>query len=56
MRKMYIDVTVKVIIEVDDDMLLNDAMDELVVDVESIDEDVEVVDSSVENYTLTDSK
>lgn len=55
-RKMYIDVTLKVIVTVEEGMSVNDVMDNLLFPVEAVHEDILVEDSNVESFELTDSK
>ena len=55
-RKMYIDVTVKVIVTVDEGMSIDEVIDNLMFPVEALSENILVEDSQVETFKLTDSK
>jgi|APFre7841882654_1041346.scaffolds.fasta_scaffold23667_6 hypothetical protein len=56
MRKMYIDVTVRLIVEVEEGKTVDNTMDALEMTFTPTDETVEVVDATIENFNLTDSK
>ena len=56
MRKMYIDVTVKLIVEVEEGKSVDNTMESLDMTFVPTDETVEVVDAQIENFVVTDSK
>jgi hypothetical protein len=56
MRKLYIDVTVRLIVEVEEGKTVDNTMESLDMTFVSTDETVEVVDATIENFNLTDSK
>lgn len=56
MRKMYINITTKVIVEVEEGVSLNETIDNLELDFNSTDEKIEVIDSQIDDFELTDSK
>lgn len=55
-RKMYIDVTLKLIVEVDEGLSVDNVMDNISINVDSETENVDVLDSQIDLFTLTDSK
>lgn len=55
-RKMYIDVKVKLIVNVDENKSVDNVIDSLEMSFDPNDETVEVIDSTIENFNLTDSK
>lgn len=55
-RKMYIDVTVRLIVNTEENKSVDNVMDSLELSFEEEDETVEVVDSTIENFHLIDSK
>jgi len=55
-RKMYLNVTLRVIVDVEEGMSVDSVMDNLNFNVDSESENVDVVDSEVENFNLIDSK
>lgn len=56
MRKMYIDVTVRLIVNVDENKSVDTVMDSLEMTFEPQDETVEVEDATIENFNVVDSK
>jgi hypothetical protein len=55
-RKMYINVTLKVIVTVEEGISVDSVMDNLLFPVEAISENILVEDSEVDIFQLTDSK
>jgi hypothetical protein len=56
MRKVYLEVKTKLIIEVEEGIEISQVMDGAEVTFFFDDSDVEVVDQSIEGYEITDSK
>jgi hypothetical protein len=54
MRKMYIDLKATLIVNVEEGKTLNDVIDNIEINV--IDDDIEIIDATIENYYLTDVK
>jgi hypothetical protein len=55
-RKMYLNVNLKLIVEADEELSIDNVMDTLNFFVEEENENVSVIDSQIENFNLTDSK
>jgi len=55
-RKMYLNVNLKLIVEADEGLSIDDVMDKLNFFVDEENENVSVIDSQIENFNLTDSK
>ncbi len=56
MRKMYIDVVVKLIVEVEEGKTVDNTIESLEMTFEPTDETVNVIDAQIENFNITDSK
>lgn len=56
MRKVYVDVTVKLILEMDEGIELDEVINELDYSFTSTIESATVVDSEIDNFEITDSK
>ena len=55
-RKMYIRVTMDIIVNADVELSIDNVMDRIEFQTETIDELVEVLDFEIENFQLIDSK
>jgi hypothetical protein len=55
-RKVYLDVKVSLILYMEDGIEVSDAMENVHLLMSSSDDDIEVVDSNIESYDVTDSK
>jgi CheY-like chemotaxis protein len=56
MRKVYVDVTVKLILVVDDDADIQNVLDEMDYRFEGVSEKGEILDFHIEDYDIKDSK
>lgn len=55
-RKVYLDVTVRLILNIEEDQSIDNVMGEMEHNFETPNEDVDVVDSEVTLWVVTDSK
>lgn len=54
--KCYIDVTLRLIVDADEDLSVDDIMDAIDIEAVPVDETVDVLDSEVDNFVITDAK
>jgi hypothetical protein len=56
MRKVYVDITVKLVLEIDEGIELGEVINELDYNFTSTIDSATVVDSEIDNFEITDSK
>ena len=54
--KCYIDVKLRLIVDTDEDLSVDDIMDAIDIEAVPVDETVDVLDTEVDNFVITDAK